>query len=107
MNRHPFRWDALVFGLFFLAVLGEWAVWEQNLLDQADLAFTAAAALIVLGVVGILATVVSARSSRQAPFTPERDQPVPDEPVPAQPGPDQLGLDHQTDVESSTPGGNQ
>jgi len=71
MNRHPVRWDALIFGLFFLAVLGQWAVWEQDLLGQDDLAFLAAAVLIVLGVVGILATAVSARQPRTAPFTPE------------------------------------
>ena len=71
MNRHPFRWDALVFGLFFLAVLGQWAVWEQDLLGPEDLAYLAAAVLIVLGVVGILATVVGARKPQTAPFTPE------------------------------------
>ena len=54
MNRHPFRWDALAFGLFFLAVLGQWAVWERNLLDPDELAYVAAAALIVLGVLGIV-----------------------------------------------------
>jgi len=73
MTRHPFRWDALIFGLFFLAVLTQWAVWEQDWLDQDDLAYLAAAGLIVLGVVGILATVVGNRSAKQAPFTPERE----------------------------------
>lgn len=71
MNRHAFRWDAFIFGLFFLAVLGQWAVWEQDLLGPDDLAYVAAAVLIVLGVVGILATAISARKPRTAPFTPE------------------------------------
>ena len=71
MNRHQFRWDAFVFGLFFLAVLGQWAVWEHNLLSPDDLAFVAAAVLIVLGVLGIAGTAISARSDRrEAPFTP-------------------------------------
>ena len=52
MNRHPFRWDAIAFGLFFLAVLGQWAVWEQDWFEPDDLAYLAAAVLIVLGVRG-------------------------------------------------------
>ncbi len=87
MNRHAFRWDAFIFGLFFLAVLGQWAVWEQDLLGQDDLAFLAAAVLIVLGVVGILATAVSTRKPRTAPFAPE-PTPETDDPAPAGlPGP--------------------
>jgi uncharacterized membrane protein YqjE len=83
MNRHPFRWDALVFGLFFLAVLGQWAVWEQNLLDTDALGFITAAVLITLGVVGILATVISTRTKRRiAPFSPTPDRTVdPDDPT--------------------------
>ncbi|MFZ0140684.1 MAG: hypothetical protein WAL70_06330 [Aeromicrobium sp.] len=81
MKRHPFRWDALIFGLFFLAVLGQWAVWERDLLTPDALAFVAAAALIVLGVLGIVGTAISARSDRRtAPFTPDttatEDDPV-------------------------------
>jgi hypothetical protein len=72
MRRHPFRWDAIAFGLFFLAVLGQWAVWEHNLLSPDDLAFVAAAVLIVLGVLGIAGSAISARSDRRtAPFTPQ------------------------------------
>jgi hypothetical protein len=71
MNRHPFRWDAIAFGLFFLAVLGQWAVWEQDLLTPDDLAYGGAAVLIVLGVLGIIGTAISARPDRRtAPFTP-------------------------------------
>ena len=73
MTRHPFRWDAFIFGLFFLAVLTQWAVWEQDWLDQDDLAYLAAAALILLGVVGILVTVVGNRRPNEAPFAPEAD----------------------------------
>jgi hypothetical protein len=85
MNRHPFRWDAIAFGLFFLAVLGQWAVWEHNLLSPDDLAFVAAAVLIVLGVLGIVGTAISARSDRRtAPFTPQAT-PNPDDPTDDQP----------------------
>ena len=56
MKRHAFRWDGVAFGLFFLAVLGQWAVWEHQLLSPDDLAFVAAAVLIVLGVLGIVGT---------------------------------------------------
>lgn len=84
MNRHPFRWDAMVFGLFFLAVLGQWAVWEQDLLDPDTLGFITAAVLITLGVVGIVATVISTRTNhRVAPFSPTPDRIVdPDDPTP-------------------------
>jgi hypothetical protein len=71
MNRHAFRWDGLAFGLFFLAALGQWAVWEQDLLKPDELAYVAAAVLIVLGLLGIAGTAISARSHRRvAPFTP-------------------------------------
>lgn len=85
MSRHPFRWEAIAFGLFFLAVLGQWAVWEHHLLSPDDLAFVAAAVLIVLGVLGIVGTAISARSDRRtAPFTPQptpsHDDPTDDQP---------------------------
>ncbi len=71
MTRHPFRWDAAAFGLFFVAVLGQWAVWEQDLLTPDDLAYLAATVLIVLGVLGIAATAIGGRPARRtAPFTP-------------------------------------
>jgi len=82
MNRHPFRWDALAFGLFFLAVLGQWAVWERDLLGPDELAYVAAAVLIVLGVLGIVGTAISARPHRrEAPFTPATTTAVEDDPA--------------------------
>jgi uncharacterized membrane protein YqjE len=72
MNRHPFRWEGLAFGLFFLAVLGQWAVWEQDWLDPEDLGYLAAATLILLGVLGIVATVGNSRRPQEAPHTPEK-----------------------------------
>ena len=83
MKRHAFRWDAIAFGLFFLAVLGQWAVWEHHLLAPDDLAFVAAAVLIVLGVLGIVGTAISARSDRrEAPFTPATSTESEPEPEP-------------------------
>jgi hypothetical protein len=90
MKRHPFRWDALIFGLFFLAVLGQWAVWEMDLLAPDSLAYLAAAVLIVLGLLGIVGTAISARSDRRtAPFTPDATTSE-DEPVVDDPGADEL-----------------
>lgn len=99
MNRHPFRWDAIAFGLFFLAVLGQWAVWEMDWLEPDDLAFVAAAVLIVLGVVGIAATAISARPGRRnAPFTPATS--TTPEPAP------EAGENETIDDEAATHGGN-
>jgi hypothetical protein len=56
MNRHPFRWEGLAFGLFFLACVGNWAVWERDLLTPRELSLTASGVLIALGVIGVAAT---------------------------------------------------
>jgi hypothetical protein len=104
MKRHPFRWDALIFGLFFLAVLGQWAVWERDLLAPDALAFVAAAVLIVLGVIGIVGTAISARSDRRtAPFTPDTTA-IEDEAVVEEP--DAVDLNEiETTENTSTRGG--
>jgi hypothetical protein len=56
MNRHPFRWEALAFGLLFLAVVGTWTAWKTGALASDQLAYAPAATLIVLGIAGIIAT---------------------------------------------------
>ena len=109
MKRHPFRWDALIFGLFFLAVLGQWAVWEMDLLAPDSLAYVAAAVLIVLGVIGIVGTAISARSDRRtAPFTPDTTA-TEDDPEADNPGADDPAADDLTEIEptetTSTRGG--
>jgi len=63
MNRHPFRWESLAFGLFFLAAVGSWAVWKQDLLTPRELSLTASGVLIVLGVIGVAVTLWQARPS--------------------------------------------
>ena len=88
-----------MFGLFFLAVLGQWAVWEMDWLGSDDLAYVAAVVLIVLGLLGIAGTAISARSDRRTPpFTP----PTGHEPEPTEPEPTEN--DHIAD--EATHGGN-
>jgi hypothetical protein len=104
MKRHPFRWDALIFGLFFLAVLGQWAVWEMDLLAPDSLAYVAAAVLIVLGVLGIVGTAISTKSDRRtAPFSPDTTA------TEGEPDADELVADDLTEIEptesTSTRGG--
>jgi hypothetical protein len=71
MTRHPIRWESLVLGLFFAAVVGNWAVWKQDLLTARQLSLTASGVLIVLGLVGVVATVRQTRSPRSTtPMTP-------------------------------------
>jgi hypothetical protein len=76
MTRHTFRWEGLVFGLFFLAAVGNWAVWKQDLLTPRQLGLTASGVLILLGTLGVAATVWQTRAaSRPHPArTPEPTQ---------------------------------
>jgi hypothetical protein len=64
MNKHTFRWDSLVFGLFFAAVVANWAVWRQDLLTARELSLAGAGVLIVLGGIGIAATLLHSRPTR-------------------------------------------
>jgi hypothetical protein len=59
MKRHPFRWDALVFGLVFLAVVGTWLTRTAGLLTSGQLAYALAGALIAVGVAGIVASMAT------------------------------------------------
>ena len=65
MTRHTFRWEGLAFGLFFLSAVGNWAVWKQDLLTPRQLGLTASGVLILLGVLGVAATVWQTRSARR------------------------------------------
>ena len=67
MNRHPFRWESLAFGLLFLTVVGTWAAWKSGLLDSGELVYAPAATLIVLGVAGIIASFASPRKAAATP----------------------------------------
>lgn len=70
MTRHSFRWRGLAFGLFFLAVAGNWAIWKQDLLTQRQFSFTLSAVLIVLGVLGVIGTFWSPGTPKAAANTP-------------------------------------
>lgn len=82
MRKHPFRWESLAFGLFFLSCAANWAVWKQDLLTPRELSLTASGVLIVLGVLGVAATLWQARQS--PPQIPNQEGPH-DEPADAQP----------------------
>ncbi|MDR7087693.1 hypothetical protein J2X11_002532 [Aeromicrobium panaciterrae] len=56
MTRHPFRWSSLVFGLLFLAGVGQWAVWKQDWLTPRELSLASSGVLIGLGLLGVVAT---------------------------------------------------
>jgi len=77
MKRHPFRWDALVCGLIFLAVVGTWLTQTTGLLTSGQLAYALAGALIVVGVAGIVASM----ATPQKRFTPPQDLGEPDAPA--------------------------
>ena len=66
MNRHPFRWEALAFGLLFLAVAGTWTAWKTGILASDQLAYAPAGTLIVLGAAGIIASFASPRKSAES-----------------------------------------
>jgi hypothetical protein len=75
MKRHPFRWDALFFGLVFLAVVGTWLTRTTGLLTSGQLAYALAGALIAVGVAGIVASVATPQQ-RISPPAEEVDQPA-------------------------------
>lgn len=64
MSRHPLRWESLAFGLFFAAIVVNWAVWKQDLLSSRQLSLSASAVLIVLGLLGVAATLWNSRPAK-------------------------------------------
>lgn len=71
MSRHTFRWEGLAFGLFFLSAVGNWAVWKQDLLTPRQLGLTASGVLILLGLLGVAATVWQTRPASRAQAIPQ------------------------------------
>jgi hypothetical protein len=81
MTRHPFRWDSLILGLFFLTVVGTWAVWKQDLFTTRQLSLTMSGVLIFLGVVGVAATFwKTLPAPAVSPHDPEPAQTTPEGP---------------------------
>ncbi|MDX6277003.1 MAG: hypothetical protein QOJ72_1131 [Nocardioidaceae bacterium] len=76
MTRHPIRWSSLIFGLVFLSGLGQWAVRDQDLMSARDLSLTTSAVLVVLGLLGVIATLW--KPTRPADTTPEPADTTPD-----------------------------
>ena len=74
MSRHSFRWLELAFGMMFLSAVGIWAVWHEDLVTPRQLSLAAAGVLIVLGLVGIAATLRQSRPDRDD--RPERFEPA-------------------------------
>ncbi len=58
---HPLN---TLFGVLFLAAAGSWAAHDQDLLDGDQLGRVVAVGLIVLGALGVVATVLVSRSGR-------------------------------------------
>jgi uncharacterized membrane protein (DUF4010 family) len=56
MNKHAFAWENLVFGAFFLAIVGNWVAHRQDTFTLEQLGVAAPIALIALGVMGVAAT---------------------------------------------------
>jgi hypothetical protein len=67
MKRHPFRWDALIFGLVFLAVVGIWLTQTTGLLTSGQLAYALAGALIAVGAAGIVASFATQQNRLRHP----------------------------------------
>ncbi|WP_332661967.1 hypothetical protein [Aeromicrobium sp.] len=87
MTRHSFRWEGLAFGLFFLSAVGNWAVWKQDILTPRELGLTASGVLILLGVLGVAATVWQTRPANRARSIPahEAAEPLTDTTTPEGP----------------------
>lgn len=66
MKRHPFRWEGLIFGIVFLAVVSTW-LRGLGLFDPDQFAYVVAGGLITIGVAGILASVLKPRSTAPIP----------------------------------------
>lgn len=73
MRRH--RWDpvALLLGLLTLACAGAWLAWDRDALTAAQLVVAGPVTLIVLGLVGVLVSMLRGSSS-------EAPMPTPDDP---------------------------
>jgi hypothetical protein len=73
MSKHPLRWSNLAFGLFFLAIVGNWALWERDLLTPREFSLTAAGVLIVVGLIGAAAALWPSPPTPTSPSIPTHE----------------------------------
>lgn len=57
MNRHAFAWGSFAFGVFFLAIVSNWVAHKQDVFTLGQLSVAAPITLIVLGILGIIASI--------------------------------------------------
>jgi F0F1-type ATP synthase assembly protein I len=57
MNRHAFAWESFAFGALFLAIVGNWVALKQDTFTLDQLSVAAPITLIVLGILGIIASI--------------------------------------------------
>lgn len=56
MTKHRFAWTNFLFGIFFLAVVGNWIAQRQDTITLEQLGIAGPLLLIVLGAAGIGST---------------------------------------------------
>lgn len=64
MKRHSTDVTSLVFGLLFLSVFGLWYAVEYGSLGAEGLAIAGPVALVMIGLVGLLASMTKLRDKR-------------------------------------------
>lgn len=77
MNKHDTDAVSLTFGLVFLALVGWWLLVRWVATEPPGFGWFAGAAMIVIGVAGVLATLLSWRSHRLAEPSPREHSPRP------------------------------
>lgn len=77
MNKHDTDPVSLAFGLVFLALVGWWLLVRWLAAEPPGFGWFAGAAMIVIGVTGVLATLLSARGRRPAGSSAHEPDPRP------------------------------
>lgn len=57
MKKHTFAWESFAFGAFFLVIFGNRLVRGQDIFSLGQLSVAAPITLIMLGIIGIIASV--------------------------------------------------
>lgn len=64
MKRHNLDLTSLVFALVFLVYASLWPLWQLDILDQGDLSWVPASALILIGLLGLTLSIARSRPDR-------------------------------------------